>query len=296
MSSAWSWYVIAFTIVNILACGWLIRWTQKRDPNEVSENEALEHTWDEDLKELNNPMPYWWLMLFYLTIVFGIVYLILYPGLGNFKGALGWSQTGQYEQEVQTADDQYGPIFQQYADWDITKIAQDAKAVALGRNLFGNNCAACHGSDARGVPGFPNLADKDWLFGGDPNKIYESILNGRNGLMPAMGAALDDQAVNDIAAYVRSLSGLDTKMGQLDAGKTQYQALCMACHGSDGKGNQLLGAPNLSDEIWLHSSSPETISRFVREGLNGQMPAHKDLLGEDKVRVLSGFIYSLSNP
>lgn len=273
-----------------------MRWTAKKQPGEVAETETLENVWDEDLREYNNPMPFWWLMLFYITIFFGLLYLALYPGLGNLAGVLGWSQETQYNDEVRLAEEKYGPVFQQYAGVPVEELSKIPQAVELGRSLYDNNCAACHGSDARGVPGFPNLTDDDWLYGGDGAAIYQSILNGRTGMMPPMGAALDDPTAENLAAYVRSLSGLSHDADQAIAGKSTYATLCVACHGVDGKGNQLLGAPNLTDDVWLHGSSSQRIIKNVREGVAGQMPAHSELLGEDKVRLLSAYVYSLSTP
>ncbi len=294
MSSFWHWWVIVITVVNILACYWLIKWTMKSRPGEAAEGDVTGHSWD-GLEELNNPMPRWWLWLFYGTIIFAFAYLALYPGLGNFKGFLGWTQENQWEAEIKNADEQYGPIFQKFASQDIPTLAKDSEALDIGRRLYLNYCALCHGSDAGGAPGFPSLADDAWMYGGSPEQIEASILNGRAGVMPALGAALGgDEGVKQVAAYVASLSGRDVDPALAEAGKEKYAAACAACHMPDGTGNEALGAPNLTDKVWIYGSTMASIEESIRNGRKGVMPAHKDFLGEDKVRLLAAYVYSLS--
>jgi cytochrome c oxidase cbb3-type subunit III len=299
--SFWSVFVAFVSIVSIIACGVLL-WTQstKRLPKD-QQADLHGHVWDDDLQEYNNPLPRWWMWMFYLTIAFAIAYLIYYPGLGSFPGTSAWSSTGEHNAEVAQAEAQYGPLFNQYLKTDIVELAKDPKATAVGQRLFLNYCSQCHGSDAGGGAGFPNLRDKDWLYGGDPDTIKATIMNGRNGVMPALGDALGGpQAVKEMANYVRSLSGLkhDAKMAQAAAPKF---VICGACHGADGKGGRTVGAPNLTDKIWLYGSSEESIigtittGRGVNQLSPGQsaMPAHKDTLGEAKVHVLAAYVYSL---
>jgi len=296
MSSFWSNYIIILTVLNIVGCFWLIKWASKKRAGDASEGDVTGHVWDGNLEELNNPMPRWWLWMFYISLVFSIVYLYLYPGLGNFEGSLGWSQIGEYEEEVADANKKYGPLFAKYAATPITELAKDKKANAMGQRLFLTYCSTCHGSDAKGARGFPNLTDKDWLYGNTPEAIKTSILNGRSGIMPAMGAALGgDAGVDEVATYVASLSGRTTDAAKTKAGKAKFEMMCAACHQASGKGNPALGAADLTDNIWLYGGSLGVIKKTIVEGRNGQMPAHKNFLGEDKSHLLAAYIYSLSN-
>ncbi len=295
MTTFASYWVIALTLINIFACYWLIKWTMKVREGESAVGEVTGHAWD-GLQEYNNPLPRWWLWLFYLTILFSLGYLALYPGLGNFKGLLGWSSTGQYQDEIKTADAKYGPIFAKFAGTPIPELAKDKEAMDAGRRLFATYCIQCHGSDAGGTTHFPNLTDNDWLWGGSPEQIKQSILMGRTGMMPPMGAALGEQGVEEVAAYVMSLSGREVDAKLAEAGKEKFvSAGCVGCHGMDAKGNTALGAPNLTDTVWLHGSTARSIKESIAKGRTGKMPAHKDFLGEDKVHLLSAYVYSLSN-
>lgn len=240
-------------------------------------------------------MPRWWLWLFYITIIFSLVYLALYPGLGNYKGTLGWSQTGQYDSEIKEANKTYDPIFAEFAKKDIPTLAKDTNATKVGQRLFLNYCATCHASDAGGARGFPSLADNDWLWGGDAAAIKKTILDGRVGAMPPWEAALGAKGVKDVTQYVISLSGRKHDAAMATAGKTQFGMMCVGCHGVDGKGNEAMGAPNLTDNIWLYGASAGVIAQTIAKGRSGVMPAHRDFLGEDKVHLLSAYIYSLRN-
>jgi len=292
----WGWYVALGTIVSIAACALLLQvQSRKRVAGKSESEETTGHMWDEDLAEYNNPLPRWWMSLFWITILFSLVYLALYPGLGTFKGLLGWSSSGQYQAERATADAQFGPIFRKYAALDIPAIAANPEARAMGERLYLTYCSQCHGSDGRGAPGYPNLADNDWLWGGTPDAIVATIMGGRNGVMPALGAALGGEAdVKNMANYVLSLSGAKHDAAMAAAAQPKF-AVCAACHGADGKGNFALGAPNLTDNIWLFSPSIESISETIRNGRNLQMPAQAEALGQEKVRILSGYIWSLSH-
>jgi cytochrome c oxidase cbb3-type subunit 3 len=296
MNVFWSWFVGIVSIVSILSCWWLIRWTSQQNPGDVKEGEVSHHTWDNgELSEYNNPLPRWWLWMFYISIIFGLVYLILYPGLGNYQGVLGWTQERQYATEIHEADERYGPIFAQFAGTELSELAKNPEALKVGQRLFATYCSQCHGSDARGAPGYPNLTDNDWLYGDEPQTIKETILNGRNGMMPALGAAIGDaQAVDDLATYVLSLS-VARLVTANPAAQSKFQTVCGACHTPTGQGNPALGAPNLTDNIWLYGGSRGAIKKAIVEGRQGHMPAHKDFLGEDKVHVLAAYVYSLSN-
>jgi cytochrome c oxidase cbb3-type subunit 3 len=293
MSTSLSIVIAIVACLNVLACGWLIWWTARRRPDEVRKGDVIDHVWDGDLQERNNPMPRWWLILFFLTIGFCFLYFLLYPSLGGFGGILGWSKQGQYQREIAAANAKYAPIYAAFAGRDIVDLARDPKALALGRSLFLNNCINCHGSDARGAPGFPNLTDNDWLYGGEPQNIVDSITHGRQGMMPALGAALGPQGVDELVAYVLSLGGREAPADKVEAGRARF-VLCAACHGADGRGNQTIGAPNLTDDIWLYGGSPAAIRQSIMDGRQGQMPVHQ-WLGEDKIRLLAAYVYSLSH-
>jgi len=294
-SGFWEFYVGIITVVSILACAVLLHtMSTRRVPGGTTQTTG--HTWDEDLGEYNNPLPRWWIWLFYATIVFALVYLVLYPGLGSYSGSAKWTSRGQYEEEVKQASEQYGPLYDKYAAQDLKQVAADPDARAIGQKLFLNYCAQCHASDGGGSRGFPNLTDRDWLYGGAPETIQATIMNGRNGIMPAMGPVLGDEGTKDVAHYVLSLSGRTFDSIRAARGKEKFVTICAACHGPDGKGNQQIGAPNLTDQIWLHGSSEASIIETISKGRNSVMPAHKDFLGEAKVHILAAYVYSLSNP
>jgi cytochrome c oxidase cbb3-type subunit 3 len=296
LSSFWHWYVIIITVFTILASLWLLRWTKGvSNPDDKEDGTGTTgHVWDEDLVELNNPLPRWWLQLFYITIAFAFIYLILFGGLGNIGGVLGWSQEGQYEAEMKTATEAQEAIFARYRQMDNEALMANAEANATGQRLFANSCAMCHGSDAGGARGFPNLADNDWLYGDNFDIVMQSIADGRIGAMPVMVGHLDDSAITDLVVYVQSMSGQKADPGMAANGKKTFDMLCVACHGMDGSGNQALGAPRLNDNIWLYGGEPETIRKTVTEGRNGNMPAHKDLMSEDRRRLIAAYVLSLS--
>jgi len=263
---------------------------------ETEEGVPTGHVWDENLEELNNPLPRWWLWMFYITLVFGIVYFVLYPGLGKFQGILGWSQEGQYDQEVADADAEFGPLFAKFEQTPIPELAKDEAAMKAGERLFMNYCAVCHGSDGRGATGFPNLRDESWMYGGDPDAIMTSIMNGRNGVMPAWGVPLGGEAgVNEVAHYVLTLSGREADAKLAEAGEAKFQTFCVSCHGADGAGMTALGSSDLTDKGWLHGGSLRAIKETIANGRIGHMPAHKDFLGKAKSHVLAAYVYSLSN-
>ena len=293
ISDFWHWYVAVISIVSILGCGVLLWMQSTARPPKGAKIESHGHVWDEDLTELNNPLPRWWMWLFYITIVFALGYVAVYPGLGNFAGAFGWTSANEYETEMKQADADYGPLFDKYLKIDVATLSKDATANAMGQRLFLNYCAQCHGSDAGGAKSFPNLRDKDWLYGGDAANIEATILNGRNGVMPALGTAVGGEAgINALTHFVRSLSGLMHDAKLAEAGKAKF-AVCAACHGADGKGNIALGAPNLTDAVWLYGSTEETIAEGIRNGRNNMMPAQKERLGEAKVHLLAAYVYGL---
>lgn len=270
--------------------------------------------------EINNPLPRWWTILFYATIVWSFFYLALYPGLGSFEGFWGWRSSNQdvrtleesaqaridakergliveYDRELDYAAEKFDPIFEAYAQVPVEELVKNEEAVKVGQRLFMQNCSQCHGSDARGNMGFPNLTDDDWLYGGSGAKIKETLINGRVAAMPAWIDAMGEQGIKETVAYVLSLSGREMEENHdalAEAGKARFMA-CAACHGMDGKGNQMLGAPNLTDNTWLYGGSERAITETLTYGRNGVMPSFKKTLGENKIHVVATYVYSLSN-
>ena len=302
-ADGWGFYVGIATLLSIAACGALLHMLGKmrvKRPKPGEQVETTGHVWDGDLTEFNNPLPRWWMWLFWITIVFSFAYLVLYPGLGRSPGALSWSSSGAYTNEVRAFDARIEPLYAKYLGMDVKAVAGDPEARAMGERLFLNYCAQCHGSDAGGSKGFPSLRDADWLYGGEPANIRDSILNGRNGIMPSFGAALGDERIRDVVAYVRSLSGLASDQLRAQLGKPIFAQNCAACHGADGKGNQQIGAPNLTDRVWLYGSTEAAITETVTRGRGEasavtRMPAHKDRLDQGKVQLLAAYVWGLSN-
>ncbi|WP_411883312.1 cytochrome-c oxidase, cbb3-type subunit III [Polaromonas sp. YR568] len=290
----WSWYVAALTLLGIVGALVLL-WATARKKIVPSSDNTTGHVWDEDLRESNNPMPRWWMWLFVISVVYSLLYLVAYPGLGAYQGEMGWSTRGEYDAAMAKADKELAPLYAQFTGQGAEQLAGDANAMAVGERLFMNNCAQCHGSDARGSKGFPNLADKDWLHGGSADKIKETLTGGRKGQMPPMAAAVgtpDD--VRNVAQYVLSLSGGPHDSVRAQLGKSKFTA-CAACHGIDGKGNTLLGAPNLADDIWLHGWGEQAIVDIVNKGKTNEMPAQAGKLTEAQIHVLTAYIWGLSN-
>jgi cytochrome c oxidase cbb3-type subunit 3 len=291
-SGFWDLYVALLTLISIVACAVFLKSQSVRKVR--AEDETTGHTWDEDLAEYNNPLPLWWSWMFYVTIVFSLAYLVLYPGLGSWRGTLGWSQIGQLKEEQQQADRQFGPLYQKFASTEVEALLRSPEALAIGQKLFLNNCAQCHASDGAGSRGFPNLTAGAWQWGGDAKTIKATITDGRTGVMPPFGTALGEQDVKNVAQYVRSLSGLTTDAIRVALGKEVYLKTCVACHGAEGKGNAALGAPNLTDKNWLHGSAEPVIIETVTKGRSSQMPAHKGVLDEAKIHLLTAYVLSLS--
>ena len=293
-SNFWSVYISAITVVSIAACLLLLFLTGKAKAMTVNDN-TTGHVWDGDLREMNNPLPRWWVYLFIITIVFSVVYLVLYPGLGTYAGTLGWTSVEEHAQEMAQGEKDVAPLYAKFASMRPEDVSRDPQAMAIGERLFMNNCSQCHGSDARGSKGFPNLTDGDWLYGGTPEKILETITLGRIGNMPSMAAAVGSPAdVSNVANYVLSLSGSPHDSLKAALGKPKF-AVCAACHGADGKGNQALGAPNLADDIWLHGYGESAITAIINTGKVNQMPAQGGKLGEAQIKVLAAYVWGLSH-
>ncbi len=292
-SAFWDVYIAVISVVSIVACAVFLKMQSVR---KAVEADTTGHVWDENIQEYNNPMPRWWAWLFYLTVVFSLGYLVLYPGLGSYPGTLGWSQLGQLEEETQAANAQFGPLYEKYAKLEVAEVAKSSAALAIGQKLFLNHCAQCHASDGGGSRGFPNLTDRDWLWGGTPEAINTSITEGRRGVMPPFGPTLGEQGARDVAHHVLSLSGSAHDSIRAARGKEKFGQICAACHGPEGKGNPALGAPNLTDGVWLHGSGEAAIVERINQGAQNQMPSHKDLLSSAKIHLLTAYVYSLSAP
>lgn len=295
MSDFWSGYIIAIVVLNIAGCAALLMWTRRMDSSGMPADGTTGHEYD-GIREYNNPLPRWWLVLFWLTLIFSVAYLILYPGLGKFAGTLGWTSQGEVQQDARAYQEQYGAIYAQYAQVPVEQLAKDERAMKIGGRLFANNCSTCHGTDAHGARGFPNLSDGDWVHGGTPERIEETIAGGRNGMMPAWRDSLGDAGVKQVAHYVMSLSGRKADGTLAVAGEKIFAANCAGCHGADGKGNAMIGAPNLSDNVWLYGGSEATLVKTIAEGRQGHMPAQRDTLGAERVHLLAAYVWSLSHP
>lgn len=296
MSAFWSIWISVITLAVIFGCTWLLFATRKSEKFKDTTDETVGHEFD-GIKEYDNPLPRWWFQMFVGTVIFALGYLALYPGLGNFKGLLGWTSHNQWEAEMAYADEVYKPVFAKYAALSVEELQHNENATGLrmGQRMFANNCSVCHGTGGQGAYGFPNLTDNDWLYGGEPETMMTTIINGRQGGMPGWSAVLGEDGIQDVTHYVLSLSGEEHDGLSADRGETQFQTLCAACHGADGLGNKALGAPNLTDNIWLYGGSFAQIAHTLRVGRAGVMPAHKDLLSEDKIHLIVAYVYSLSN-
>ena len=292
VNNGWALFVAGITIAGLVFCIVILMIASKRKV--MANDNTTGHVWDEDLREMNNPLPRWWMWLFILTVVFAVVYLALYPGLGTYPGVFKWSSTGQWQTEQDKAYTTMAPVYAKFTAMPAAELAKDAKAMGIGERLFVNNCAQCHGSDARGSKGFPNLTDSDWLGGNGAEYIAKTVTAGRMGMMPPMAAAVgtaDD--VKNVANYVLSLSGAAHNNIAAELGKTKFAA-CGACHGADGKGNQALGAPNLTDKVWLHGGGEAAVIAMVNAGKTNVMPAFDKRLSPEQIHVLAAYVLSLS--
>jgi cytochrome c oxidase cbb3-type subunit 3 len=295
-SIGWSNYIALVSLVGIVWCIWLLFSQRKAKVVHTPDGAVADtgHVWDGDLRELNNPLPRWWMWMFLLSCIFGLVYLVLFPGLGSFPGIMGYSTDRSLMKSMTTANDELKPVYAKYVTMDIEQVAADPKAREMGQRLFLNSCAQCHGSDAGGAKGFPNLTDGDWLYGGSPENIKTTITNGRGGVMPPF-PQLDSKQIVDVANYVRSLSGLPADDLKAARGAEVFKANCVACHGADGKGNIAIGAPNLTDKTWLYGSSEATIVETVTKGRTAMMPAQDKVLSPEKIQLLTAYVWGLSN-
>lgn len=293
MSTFWSLFISVLTILSIIAIVWLLIATARIKASEIQES-TTGHTWDEDLTEYNNPLPRWWLGLFLLSILFAAGYLVFYPGLGAATGTLGWSSGKEASADLAENNRKLEAVFSRFRERPLEDLMHDPQALTLGHNVFVNNCAACHGSDARGAKGYPNLTDDDWLFGGQVDTVLTTILKGRQAVMPPLGAALGDQGLDETANYVLSLSGQKSDPALATAGKVRFMTICIACHGAEGKGNPIMGAPNLADNIWLYGGGLDDIKVSIKNGRGGQMPAWEPVIGKDRARLVAAWVLAQS--
>jgi len=294
-SSFWPIFITVISVGGVIGCALLLWLTSKIKATSPNGDNTNGHVWDETLREMNNPLPRWWVWMFIITIVFSLFYFAAYPAIGTYAGKLGWTQVKQYEQEMEAANKTIAPLYAKFAAMPVEELATNPEAKAIGERIFMNNCAQCHGSDAHGSRGFPNLTDKDWIHGGDPAKIAETLTNGRVGMMPPMAAAVGtEDDVKNVAHYVLSLSNSDHDATRAAAGKEKF-AVCAACHGADGTGNQSMGAPNLADNIWLHGAGEEAIIKRINEGKVNQMPAQGTKFSPEQIHVLTAYVWGLSN-
>lgn len=295
MSQGFSLYVIALILLNVLGCAWLLFANRNVQIDPKAKGHSTGHDFD-GIEELNNPLPAWWTWLFIGTILFSAGYFVLYPGFGSHAGVLGWSSAGQHADEVAEAKQRFGPLFERYAAIAIPELVREEQAVAMGSRIFANNCTACHGSDARGNRGYPDLTDAEWIHGGAPETVVATITNGRQGVMPPMAAIVGgDAGVADVAEHVLALAGRDHDAASAARGAVQFAAICAACHQADGRGNPMIGAPNLVDEVWLHGGRPEDIRRVVGQGVTNQMPAHEGILSPEQIHLVATYVLSLSS-
>jgi cytochrome c oxidase cbb3-type subunit 3 len=283
-------WIIALTSVTIVGLVWVLFANRKREQQPADKTTGHEY---DGIQEYDNPLPAWWFYMFVITIVWGIGYLIIYPGMGNFPGVLGWTQIAQHDREVAAADEKFRAMRDRYLALPVEEIAADPAVIKMGMRMFGNNCAQCHGADAKGAYGFPNLTDDDWIYGGDPAAIKATLVNGRQAVMPAWQQVLGDSGISETTEYLLKINGRDANEVQAEAGSKHFATYCAACHGADGTGNPALGAPNLTNGVWLYGGSREQIAHSLRVGRNGQMPAFEDTLSEDKIHILTAYVYSL---
>jgi cytochrome c oxidase cbb3-type subunit 3 len=293
MNAVLSVYIIVLTVIAVVGCVWLLRWTGKRRPGDPKP-EDTSHTWDEDLTEYNKPMPRWWLVLFYLTIVFSVGYLVYYPGLGSWRGTSGWTSAKEHDAEQVLAEKQLAATFAAYEGRSIEELAKNQDALRHGRSIFANHCATCHGSDARGAKGFPNLTDDIWHWGGSADEILATVTGGRQAAMPPMEQVLGAPGLTETAVYVLSLSGRGGDPALVAAGGRRFAGLCAACHGPDGKGNPAMGAPDLTDTYWLYGGDYDSVRASIAHGRQGMMPAHEPLIGRTRARLVAAWVYAQS--
>lgn len=285
-SDFWSGWIAIGTITTLLGLAWAVYSVYFSNGGDAHESAV----WDETLREGTNPAPMWWFWMIFALMIVSVVYLMLYPGLGSFSGALRWSQGGRLEQSLALYDDNFGAVRESVATASIETLQSDPMIMASARRLFDQNCSACHGSEARGQAElFPDLTDADWQWGGDVGQLEQSIRAGRQAVMPPLAAVLGDDGVAQTAQYVRALQSGDT-VAEGDAGQSLYATYCFACHGADGTGNVLLGASNLTDDSSLYGDDIDALLQTIATGRSGIMPPFQDRLDDTQIRMLVAWL------
>jgi cytochrome c oxidase cbb3-type subunit 3 len=296
MSAGWSLWVMFLVVLNMGITFFLYLWGPRVKIPTLPDGTSG-HVWAHGvLREGVRKLPLWWVLFSGAMFVAGFTYLALFPGFGSFKGALGWTSHGELARNVAANEAELAPLMERFKLYPVEQLASDPAALQMGKVLFEDNCAACHQRSAKGnvALGAPDLADNDWLYGGSGSDITTSIHDGRSGVMPPW-ASLGADNVKNLAQYVLSLSGAPHDAAKAAAGQPLF-ATCAACHGAEGKGNPALGAPNLTDKIWLHGSSVADIEKTIGEGRQGHMPAWSPRLSDDQIRVVAAYVYQLSHP
>lgn len=295
MSGGWSAWVIGLIVFNLGTTFLLFLWAPRaRVP--VLPDGTTGHVWAHGvLREGMHRLPRWWIAMSFATYAAAFGYLVLYPGFGNSRGTLAWTSAQELDAATRANAAVLAPALRRLGAMSVEAVADDAQAQRLGARLFVDNCAACHGRFGLGNPqlGAPNLADKDWLYGGAPQDITTTIRDGRAGVMPAW-AALGEPTVRNLAQYVLALSGQPHDAAAAAAGEPVFRTTCAACHGPEGKGNALLGAPNLTDDIWLYGGTQAAVETSIRAGRQGHMPAWRPRLSEEEIHILAGYVHHLA--
>ena len=292
-SNFWPIYISAIVLLGIVGCLVLLWVSGSTKSTHAASDNTTGHVWDGDLREMNNPLPRWWVGLFIITCVFGLLYLALYPGLGSYAGTFKWTSHGQFDDEMAKGNAQIAPIYAAFANKSIPDLSKDQQAMAIGDRLFMNNCSQCHGSDARGGPGFPNLTDSYWTWGGTPDVILQTITEGRTGIMTPMVAAVGTpQDVRAVANYALSLSKSPHDAALASQGREKFETICAACHGKDGTGNPLLGSADLTRGIFIHGPAVEAhVVDMINNGKTNVMPAWKSKFTPEQLRVLAAYVW-----
>lgn len=304
MTEFWSWWVALLSIGCWLFVTGTLIFVLKMRPT-LEEDGTTGHVYD-GIKEYDKPMPRWWLAVFWMSIVWAVFYVLLYPSLGNWKGIatveqldgtkVHWTAVNEMEADFAKNNQVFLDNFEKrFAGMSVLDLSDDPRALKIGQSLFRQNCAVCHGSNARGAAGFPNLTDNDWIYGGSPEKIVETLQKGRIAAMPAWQEQLGESGVRATAEYVMSVSGRGGLNGALvTEGADLFKKNCSVCHGANAAGNPALGAPNLTDNIWLYGGDRATIQHTLRHGRAGVMPVFADTLGEERIQLVAAYVYQLS--
>lgn len=278
---------IVLTVLSLLGLAWLVLSVYFLPAKKNAKEDAP--VWDGDLREDNNPIPIWWFCMLLCAMVFTSTYLMLYPGLGSFKGAFHWSQSSELHEGMENFNIEFDAIDEQILASSIAELQLRPEVMTSASHLFIEHCSACHGYEAQGQANlFPNLRDNEWQWGGSPEQIEQTIRNGRTAAMISWQAVLTDEGVTNVSDYVLNALGTDNAEGH--AGQTQFNQFCIACHGAAGQGNPLFGAPDLTNDVWLYGNTPEIVRETISKGRTGQMPAFAERLDDAQIRMLVAWL------